>query len=118
MVAKWCSSRYRKVVPDLLTVISFGRVVWMVEKAGAETSSILPRSPTIRNCVMLQCALNIACWWLVEYNKWVRGNNRVSFPGEVVMLRGLMPVAMWLGVREYGGVWRHGGDEGHYVDTE
>src|SRR5258706_7851576 len=67
---------------------------------------------------MLQCALNIARWWLVEYNKQVQGNNQVRFPGEVTMLCGLMPVVMWLGVWEYGGVWRDGGDEGCYVDTE
>jgi len=90
----------------------------MVEKAGAETSSILPGLPAIRNRVMLWCALNIARWWLVEYNERVQGNNWVSFPGEVAMPCGLMLVAMWLGVREYGGVWRHGGDEGRYADTE
>jgi hypothetical protein len=35
-------SRYRDEIPDVLTVISFGRVVWMVEKSGAEMNEILP----------------------------------------------------------------------------
>lgn len=36
--------------------------------------------------------------------------DRVSFPGEVVMPQGLIPAAIWLGAQEYSESWRWGGD--------
>ena len=47
---------------------------------------------------------NIACWWLIEHYERVEGNSHVSFPGELAMPRGLMPLALWLGVRKYRGI--------------
>jgi len=117
-MADFVERRYQASIPDLMIVISFGRVVWMVEKAGAESSNILPGTPAIRHGIMLRCALNIARWWLVEFHERRQGSSRTSFPGEVAVPCGLMPLAMWLGVWEYGGIWRHGGGSEHYSDTE
>jgi len=117
-VADGVVDSYQDDIPELLTVVSFRRIVWMVEKSGAKMSDIIPGSPAIRNRVMLRCAQNIARWWLVEYNKCEVGNNRISFLGEVSMHCGLMPVALWLGVSEYGGVWRHSGGKSQYRDEE
>ena len=35
--------------------------------------------------------------------------DTVTFPGEMAMPQCLMLAALWLGVQEYAGVWRHGG---------
>ena len=45
---------------------------------------------------------------MLEHYERVKGNDHVRFPGELAMQQGLMPIAIWLGVREYGGVWGHG----------
>jgi len=34
------------------------------------------------------------------------------------MLRGLVPVAIWLGTREYAGIWRIGSVSEHFRDVE
>ena len=67
---------------------------------------------------MLRCAQNIARWWLVEHGERERGSDSISYPGEVAMQQGLMPITLWLGVREYGGIWRHGGGDGQYEGQE
>ena len=67
---------------------------------------------------MLCCAQNITCWWWIEHFEHQKGNNNISFLGEVAMLQGLMPLALWLGVWEYGGIWRHGGGEDRFEGHE
>lgn len=90
----------------------------MVEKSGAFVQSALPGSSTSLNKAMLRCARNIARWWQVELHERAKGDSSASYPGEVAMHRGLMPIALWLGVREYGGIWRYGGGEGKFGDEE
>jgi hypothetical protein len=90
----------------------------MVEKSGVEVSDGLPGTAESRNRVMLRCARNIARWWQVEGHERIKGDGKISYPGEVTMQRGLMPIALWLGVREYGGIWKHGGGEGRFGDEE
>ena len=90
----------------------------MVEKSGAEMSDALAGFAEYRNRAMLKCARNIARWWLVESLNRVENDDRVSYPGEIAMKRGLMPIALWLGVREYGGIWEYGGDEGGFGKNE
>lgn len=99
-------------------VIAFGRVVWMVEKSGVEMSEALPGSVAIHNRAKLRCARNIARWWLMESRERVKGDKLISFPGKVAMPQGLMPIALWLAIRKYGGIWRHGGGEGKFSDEE
>ena len=89
----------------------------MLEKSGAEFTA-LPGSTEVLRRLMLRCAQNIVRWWLVEHAERERGNNSISFPGEVAMQRGLMPIALWLGVQEYGGIWSHGGGEGQFEGQE
>ena len=101
-----------------MTVISFGRVAWMVEKSGVEMTDALVGPAEYRNRTMLKCARNIARWWLMESRGRVEGDDRISYPGEIAMQRGLMPVALWLGVREYGGIWEYGGDERGFEKKE
>ena len=55
---------------------------------------------------------------MVEHKERAQEEGRISFPGEVVMPQGLIPVAMWLGTREYVGIWRHGGGEGRFCNLE
>ena len=72
-------------------------------KSGDEEAEGVPEGCDDHNRVMLRCAQNIARWWMIDHHKRVEGNVRVSFPGDVVMPRGLVPLALWFGVREYGG---------------
>jgi hypothetical protein len=92
----------------------------MLEKSGAESLDSMPGNSATRYRVVLRCARNIAHWWLVEHFERQRGDDRISFPGEVAMQRDLMPLAVWLGVREYGGdlAARRGGGEGCFNDAE
>ena len=83
----------------------------MIEKSGVELSNLLASTAEKRNRAMLKCARNIARWWLFESHERVKTDDRISYPGEIAMQRGLMPIALWLGTREYGGIWRHGGAE-------
>ena len=91
---------------ELLIAVSFGRVLWMLEKAGAT----VPRTTQgIRP--VIKCAENIVRWWLWEHRE--RGpTDTVTFPGETALPQCLMPVALWLGVREYSGIWQLGGGIG------
>ena len=90
----------------------------MLGKSGIEDAEGVPEGRVERNRVMLRCARNIARWWWIEHFERVEGNNQISFPGETAMPRGLSPLALWLGIREYGGIWRHGGGEGRFEDNE
>ena len=100
-------------VPRSLRVVSFGQVVWMLEKAGLD-----PALTRRWDYLVLRCAENIARWWMLEHHEWPEGGGRVSFPGEVTMPQGLMPAVLWLGTRDYTGVWRHGGGEGRFRKLE
>ena len=73
----------------------------MVEKVGLD-----PALTHWWDHVMLQCTENIAHWWMVEHKECAQEEGHVSFPGEVVMLQGLIPVVLWLGTREYTGIWQ------------
>ena len=55
---------------------------------------------------------------MVEHKEHAQEEGRVSFLGEVAMPQGLIPVVLWLGTREYAGIWRHGGGEGRFRDLE
>ena len=90
----------------------------MLGKSGVEDAEGILEGCADQNCVMLHCARNIArCWW-IEHFECQKGNNDISFLGEVVMLQGLMPLALWLRVQEYGGIWHHGGGEDHFEGHE
>jgi hypothetical protein len=84
----------------------------------AESWVTMPGNNATLNHVALRCVRNIARWWLVEHFERRRGDDRISFPDEVAMQRRLMPLVIWLGVREYGGIWRRGGDKGMLDDTK
>ena len=99
-------------------VISLRRILWMMEKSGAEKNDLLPGTAGSRHRTAMRCARNIAQWWMVEFHKRVKRNPWISYPGEVAMPRGLMPIALWLGVREYGGIWRAGGRDKDFADRE
>ena len=85
----------------------------MVEKA-----SLDPTLTCRWDRVVLRCAENIARWWMVEHKERPQEEGRVSFPGKVAMPQGLPPAALWLGTREYAGIWRHGSGEGRFRDLE
>ena len=61
---------------------------------------------------VLRCAENIARWWMVEHKERPREEGRVRFPGVVTIPQGLLPADLWLGTREYAGIWRHGSVKG------
>jgi hypothetical protein len=88
----------------------------MVEKSGVEMVNLEPTSR--RHRAMMRCARNIARWWMFELYEHGGGNDDLNYPGETSMQRGLMPLALWLGVREYGGIWEHGGGEGRFGAQE
>ena len=92
----------------------------MIGKSGVEEAEGVAEGRDDRNRVMFRCAQNIARWWMIEHYERVEGNSCVSFacPTEVVIPRGRMPLALWLGVREYGGIWNHGGGEERFEARE
>jgi len=93
-------------------VISFGRIVWMLEKAGIDPELV----PKQREAV-IGCAYNIAHWWIIEHHHRRREDMDISFLGEIAMLQGMVPAALWLSMQEYGGVWDRGrflGDYGYF----
>ena len=99
-------------LPKVVWVISFGRVVWMLEKAGAR-----PMLTAKGREAAMGCAYNIARWWLIEHVHREAKDVDISFPGEVAMPQGMVPSALWLSMREYGGVWdrgRYPGDFGRF----
>ena len=90
----------------------------MLGKSGVKDTEGVLEGHADRNHMMLCCAQNITHWWWIEHFECQKGNNNISFPGEVVMLQGLMPLALWLRVREYGGIWHHGGGEDRFEGHE
>ena len=69
----------------------------MLTKSGIDPSDRLPVTLAGRKCVARRYARNIARWWMLEYYEHVKGNDHVRFPGEPVMQRGLMPIAILVG---------------------
>lgn len=100
-------------VPYLFVLISFGRVVWLLEHAGAPS---LSTHRSIRAAI--RCAENIARRWLWEHQEREESARGVNFPGDTAFPSNLMPAAIWLGTREYAGVWLHGGTGTRYGDRE
>ena len=85
----------------------------MLEKVGA------PLLNTERNLhSAVRCAENVAQRWMWEHQERGLGNTRISFPGDSSLPQSLMPTAIWLGAREYGGIWLHGGGGGRYDERE
>jgi hypothetical protein len=72
---------------------------------------LLLASTRRREMPIIRCAENIARWWMFKHNERPQGEGKVSFPGEVLMPQGLVPIALWLAAREYAGIWRHGGGD-------
>lgn len=85
----------------------------MLEKAGLSTNL----SPSWKMATV-RCAKNIARWWMMEHHERRRNSTRICFPGDVSMPRGLVPVAVWLGTREFAGIWRFGAGGEHFKDVE
>lgn len=97
----------------MLVAISFGRVVWMLEKAGIDPIvAIRKREPA------MSCAYNIARWWLVEHRHRHKKDTDISFPGETFMPQGMVPAALWVSMRDYDGVWERGRFPGDYDKFE
>ena len=92
-----CTSSYKDKIPDVVMVISFGRVLWMVEKSGADMNDLLPGTTGSRHRMAMRCARNIVRWWVVEFRERAPGNSQLSYPGEVAMPQGLMPIALYYG---------------------
>ena len=90
----------------------------MVEKSGVKMTNALVGPAKYCNHTMLKCTHNIAHWWLMESHGCVEGDDRISYPSEITMKRGLMLVALWLGVREYSSIWEYGSDERGFEKKE
>jgi hypothetical protein len=76
----------------------------MLEKAGL--------NPLLSQALVfttVKCAENVARWWLMEHLERRERDDLVSFPGDTAMLRAMLPAAIWLGKREYSGIWTFGG---------
>jgi hypothetical protein len=86
------AGRVSAAIPNLVVVISFRHVLWLLEKAGVTPSEahehILP---------VVCCAGNIGRWWMAEHYEHPAMSRRVSFPGDTVMPQSLMLVVIWLG---------------------
>jgi len=54
--------RFDRPISAILLVISFSRVVWMLEKAGVSHLIMLKHMRSVRSCTK-----NIAHWWIVEH---------------------------------------------------
>ena len=61
-----------------------------------------------RILAIIHCAKNIVRWWMNEHHEHRKFDRRVCFLGDVLMPRGLVPMAIWLSTREYTGIWRFG----------
>jgi hypothetical protein len=94
-------------------MISFGCIVWMLEKAG-----VPPELPCKHREPAIQCVQNITHWWFLEHIEHPKNEPDLSFPGEVMMLQGLMLATLWLGMHEYGGIWWHGSSNMLFTITE
>jgi hypothetical protein len=85
----------------------------MLEKAG-----ISPEIVTEKWDVAVCCAQNIARWWMIEHVERGVEDDKISYPGEIAMPQGIVPVALWLGMREFGGIWHFGRTAAEYKDHE
>jgi hypothetical protein len=107
------AGRVSTAIPNLVVVISFGHMLWLLEKAGVTPSKahkhILP---------VVHCAENIGCWWMAEHYECPVMSRRVSFPGDMAMPQSLMPVVIWLGTQEYMGIWVFGEGAGQFREQE
>ena len=73
----------------------------MLEKASISHSIVLKHM-----CSVQSCTKNIALWWIVEHQERHNDPEDKGFPGDHAMDRELMPTALWMGMREFGGTWR------------
>jgi hypothetical protein len=107
------AGRVSAAIPNLVVIISFRCMLWLLEKAGVTPSEaheyILP---------VVRCVENIGHWWMAEHYECLATSRRVSFPGDMAMPQSLMPVAIWLGTREYAGIWVHGEGAGWFWEQE
>jgi len=78
----------------------------MVEKAGVPHSVALKHKRSLHSC-----AANIARWWLTEHYEKRQGIDGGRYPGDRAMDRRLIPTALWLGMKEFGGFWRELNEE-------
>ena len=103
----------RAEIPDIVLIISFGRVIWMLEKAGC--------SPLRSRCsfrAILRCAGNIARRWIWEHHERWPSDRGMSFPGDSSLHQAMMPTARRVGEHKYFGVWLHGGELGPFMERE
>ena len=85
-------ARSERFNEELLITLSFGRVAWMVEKAGATIPQSMQGLQSL-----IQCAENIVRWWMWEHVE--RGPSDVTtFPGDTALPQVLFPAALWLGI--------------------
>lgn len=54
-----------------------------------------------------RCARGVARWWVIEYYEREKGTIALAFRRYCNATRGLKQIAVWLGVAEYDGIWRH-----------
>jgi len=86
-------NRFDVPISALLLAISFGRILWMLEKAGISHSILLGH-------LCMQCTL-------VDHgaSREAQIGGEHGFPGDRAMNRRLLPTALWLCMREC--VWRY-----------
>ena len=84
-------------------MISFRRVVWMLEKAGIDPAMVMKKQEAV-----MSCAYNIAHWWLLEHHHRKVVDKDICFPGEVAMPQAMVPLALWSAMRRYEGDWERG----------
>lgn len=73
-----------------------------IELAGGLSGTVESRSR-----VILRCARGVARWWVIEYYEREKGTIALAFRRYCNATRGLKQIAVWLGVAEYDGIWRH-----------
>jgi len=78
--------RFDQPISAILLVISFSRVVWMLEKAGVSHLIVLKHMHSVRSCTE-----NIVHWWIVEHQEWCNDPEDKGFPRDQAMDRELMP---------------------------
>ena len=92
-----------KIIPEVVIAISFGHIVWMLEKAGIALWMV-----TRKWEVVLSCALNIARWWWIEHHHRKLQDKDICFPGEVAMPQVMVLLALWSSMCGYEGDWQRG----------
>ena len=81
----------RQVIPEVVRLISFGRVVWLLEKAGIP----LLRGPRGIGAA-IRCSENIARWWIWEHQEREQTSRGVCFPGDTSFTECMLPSALGL----------------------